>query len=54
MRPYVHVRAGLDALIQRQAFYHLVEYGELQQENQYTTLRLISGQAHFNLSIAME
>lgn len=54
VRPYVHVRAGLDALIQRQAFYHLVEYCELQQENQYTTLRLISGQAHFNLSIAME
>jgi hypothetical protein len=27
-RPYVHVRAGLDALIARAAFYRLVEYAE--------------------------
>ncbi len=26
-RPYVHVRFGLNALIQRQVFYHLVELG---------------------------
>lgn len=54
MRPYVHVRSGLNALIQRQAFYHLVNYGELIEEHDQTTLRLSSGQSTFNLSIAME
>ena len=29
LRPYVHVRFGINALIQRQAFYHLVNYGTL-------------------------
>ena len=53
-RPYVHVRFGLNALIQRQAFYHLVNYGELVEEAGNTTLRLYSGQSQFNLSIAME
>lgn len=30
-RPYVHVRFGLNALIQRQVFYHLVELGQLDE-----------------------
>ena len=30
-RPYVHVRCGLHALIQRQVFYHLVELGQLDE-----------------------
>lgn len=29
LRPYVHVRFGINALIQRAAFFHLVEMGEL-------------------------
>lgn len=53
-RPYVHVRFGLNALIQRQAFYHLVNYGELLEENQQTILKLSSGQTLLQLSITME
>lgn len=30
-RPYVYVRFGLNALIQRQVFYHLVELGQLDE-----------------------
>ncbi|KUP92978.1 hypothetical protein TRIHO_21010 [Tritonibacter horizontis] len=29
--PYIHVRAGLDALIDRKSFYRLVEIGEVRQ-----------------------
>lgn len=54
IRPYVHVRLGLNALIQRNAFYHLVNYGELSEDEQDATLNLISGVKHFKLSIAME
>ena len=31
LRPYVHVRFGLNALIQRAAFFHLIELGSLQE-----------------------
>ena len=54
IRPYVHVRSGLNALIQRQAFYHLVNFGELDEQDQQATLSLSSGSYHFKLSIAME
>lgn len=54
IRPYVHVRFGLNALVQRQAFYHLVNYGELIEENQQTILKLSSGKTIIQLSIAME
>ncbi|MFT4021500.1 MAG: DUF1285 domain-containing protein [Acinetobacter sp.] len=50
-RPYVHVRYGLNALIQRSCFYHLVELGELLQNEQgQTILQLQSGEfrLHFN------
>lgn len=53
-RPYVHVRFGLNALIQRQAFYHLVSYGELVEDTDGATLVLKSGGDEFKLSIAME
>lgn len=44
MRPYVHVRFGLNALIQRQAFYHLLNFGELTETpNGDAQLRLQSG-----------
>ena len=32
LRPYVHVRFGINALIQRAAFLHLVEMGELSDD----------------------
>ena len=34
LRPYVHVRFGINALIQRAAFFHLVEMGELLENEQ--------------------
>ena len=54
MRPYVHVRLGLNALIQRQAFYHLINYGELVEENDVSLLKLQSGDCIIALSITME
>ncbi len=48
-RPYVHIRFGMNALIQRQAFYHLVNYGELREENGHTILVLQSGDLHLQL-----
>lgn len=32
LKTYVHVRFGINALIQRQSFYHLVNYGTLCEE----------------------
>lgn len=51
LRPYVHVRFGINALIQRAAFLHLVELGEL-SENAHgeTILSLKSGDLHLHLS----
>lgn len=48
-RPYVRVRYDLDALIQRQVFYHLVDYGELYDEPNGTCLKLQSGRTTFTL-----
>lgn len=48
-RPYIKVRFGLEALIQRQAFYHLVNYGELFDESHATCLKLHSGTTQFTL-----
>ncbi|HRO14324.1 MAG TPA: DUF1285 domain-containing protein [Paracoccus sp. (in: a-proteobacteria)] len=45
-RPYVHVRAGLDALIDRKTFYRLVEAAETDSRGR---LRLRSGGAEFVL-----
>ena len=44
MHPYVHVRFGMNALIQRPAFYHLIEMGELfENEQQQTVFKIKSG-----------
>ncbi|MCY1177241.1 hypothetical protein D9M73_175410 [compost metagenome] len=44
LRPYLHVRFGINALIQRQSFYHLVNYGTLiENDNGETILELKSG-----------
>lgn len=49
-RPYVHVRFGINALIQRAAFFHLIEYGELLENAQGDTiLSLTSGDLHLQL-----
>lgn len=51
LRPYVHVRFGMNALIQRQSFYHLVNYGELVENAQgETILTLKSGDLILHLS----
>ncbi|MEG0481694.1 MAG: DUF1285 domain-containing protein [Acinetobacter sp.] len=50
MRPYVHVRFGINALIQRHAFFHLIEYGELlENEQNNTILSVRSGDFHLQL-----
>ena len=50
LRPYVHVRFGINALIQRHAFFHLIEYGELLENEQgESVLSLQSGD--FNLQL---
>ena len=50
MRPYVHVRFGINALIQRAAFYHLVEMGELAENAAgESVLSLKSGNLHLQL-----
>lgn len=50
IRPYVHVRFGMNALIQRNAFFHLIEYGELLENEQGDTVLLLkSGDLKFQL-----
>ena len=50
MRPYVHVRFGINALIQRAAFFHLVEMGELiEQASGEAVLVLKSGDLDLQL-----
>lgn len=50
LRPYVHIRFGINALIQRNAFFHLIEYGTLLENDQGDTiLSLQSGDLHLQL-----
>ena len=50
LRPYVHVRFGINALIQRAAFFHLVEMGELlENEKGESILVLQSGDLRLQL-----
>ena len=49
-RPYVHVRFGINALIQRAAFLHLVKMGELVENSEGdTVLNLKSGDLDLHL-----
>lgn len=51
LRPYVHVRFVINALIQRQSFYHLVNYGTLSENSQgEAVLTLKSGDLVLHLS----
>ena len=50
LRPYVHIRFGINALIQRHAFFHLIEYGSLLENEQGDAiLSLQSGDFHLQL-----
>ncbi|WOE30583.1 MULTISPECIES: DUF1285 domain-containing protein [unclassified Acinetobacter] len=40
-RPYIYVRFGLNALIQRAAFFHLVEMGQLIENEQGDTILML-------------
>ena len=51
IRPYMMVRNGLDALIGRNAFYHLTEIGELTERDGETILTLQSGDNAYTLSM---
>ena len=51
LRPYVHIRFDINALIQRQSFYHLVNYGSLSENAQgEAVLTLKSGDLVLHLS----
>ena len=51
LRPYVHIRFSINALIQRQSFYHLVNYGSLSENAQgEAVLTLKSGDLILHLS----
>ncbi|AZM37490.1 DUF1285 domain-containing protein [Acinetobacter sp. WCHA39] len=51
LRPYVHIRFGINALILRQSFYHLVNYGSLSENAQgEAVLTLKSGDLVLHLS----
>ena len=50
-RPYVHVRFGMNALIQRACFYHLIDYGELLENSDGRTILLLqSGDYHLHFN----
>ena len=50
LRPYVHVRFGINALIQRSAFFHLIEMGQLlENDKNETILSLQSGDFYLQL-----
>ncbi|WP_435979307.1 DUF1285 domain-containing protein [Psychrobacter sp. DM4] len=54
VRPYMPVRNSLDALIGRNAFYHLIEIGKLTEQNGETILTLQSGGKSYQLSMPAE
>lgn len=51
IRPYMMVRQGLTALIHRNTFYHLVDMGELIEEEDSTSLLLSSGGKEYRLTM---
>jgi hypothetical protein len=48
-RPYIRIRRNLDALIHRNAFYHLIGWSELQPKEAGEAMVLQSGQEQFIL-----
>ena len=51
VRPYMMVRNGLSALINRNTFYHLIEIGKLSEQDGVTILTLESGGNDYQLSM---
>ncbi|MEN6671274.1 DUF1285 domain-containing protein [Psychrobacter sp. B38] len=51
VRPYMMVRNGLTALINRNTFYHLIDIGELSEKDGNTILTLNSGGNDYQLSM---
>ena len=49
IRPYIRIRRNLDALIHRNAFYHLVGWSDMQPNNAGEAMVLQSGQERFIL-----
>lgn len=49
IRPYIRIRRNLDALIHRNAFYHLIGWSDLQPTDDGEAMILQSGQAQFVL-----
>ncbi len=49
IRPYIRIRRNLDALIHRNAFYHLVGWSDMQPTNAGEAMVLQSGQERFIL-----
>lgn len=54
IRPYMMVRNGLEALVGRNAFYHLTEIGELTERDGETILTLQSGYNAYKLSMPLD
>jgi len=54
VRPYMLVRNGLEALIGRNTFYHLIQIGQLTEEQDTTILTLQSGGEDYQLSMPNE
>ena len=54
IRPYMMVRNGLEALVGRNAFYHLTEIGELTEREGETILTLQSGDNAYTLSMPLD
>ena len=50
LRPYINVRWELDALLHRNAFYHLLDEGEFVEQDGTTVVKLTSGDFEFSLS----
>ncbi|RYY78349.1 MAG: DUF1285 domain-containing protein [Moraxellaceae bacterium] len=50
MRPYINVRWNLDALIHRNAFYHLLNEGKFIEQNGQTVVKFSSGDFEFCLN----
>lgn len=49
MRPYIRIRRNLDALIHRNAFYHLIGWSDLEPTEEGEAMVLQSGQVRFIL-----
>ncbi len=49
IRPYIRIRRNLDALIHRNAFYHLVGWSDMQPTDAGEAMVLLSGQERFIL-----